>query len=81
MDLDGAARDLKHLEARLERRVAPLRARYDALGVGGLYALAAAEQDLADASTDDAARRVHTTAARAAEALADAAAYDAARAH
>lgn len=71
MDLDRHARELREIRQRLEAEAKPVRDRYDRLGTGGLYALAATEQRLADVSRDGAQRRLHIAAAMAAQALAD----------
>jgi hypothetical protein len=71
VDLHRIADDLKQLEQRLERQAAPVRARLEWLGTAGLYAMAAEELRIAEASSDPQAAALHRGAAVAAEALAD----------
>jgi hypothetical protein len=79
VDLDRHARRLHEVELELEALARPARERYQRLGTVGLYNLAAAEERLASVARDEATRRVHATAALAAQALGDRAALQAAR--
>lgn len=71
MDLSQLERSLKAAAARLEAQAAPTRARLEALGPAGLFAMAAAEQRAADRAVDADQRRLHALAARAAQTLAE----------
>lgn len=71
MDLERHAARLREVEEQLQALARPVRRRYERLGPAGLYALAAAELRLAAITRDDTARRVHESAAAAAETLAD----------
>jgi hypothetical protein len=71
MDLSSVESHLKAVEARLEAAAAPTRAKLEALGPAGLFALAASEQARAEVEVDRAARRVRLVAARAAQTLAE----------
>jgi hypothetical protein len=70
-DLSRLAEELGAVRRRLSAQARPVRAKLEALGPAGLFALAADEHRKADASEDVDERRVHLGAARAAEALAD----------
>ncbi len=69
--LQRLADDLKHLEQRLEAQAAPVRSRLQRLGRPGLYAMAAEELRLAEATVDPRDAELHRSAAEAAETLAD----------
>lgn len=69
LDLDDLASRLRAARERLDAQAAPSRERLIALGPAGLFAVAAAEQRLADLSQDRQMRRVHVVAANAAQRL------------
>lgn len=71
MDLERQAARLREVEEQLQELARPARQRYERLGPVGLYSLAASELRLAATSRDPEARRLHETAAAAAEALGD----------
>lgn len=74
--MDDAITHLQDLEKRLRAQAVPVRAKVARLGPAGLYAMAAQDLRWAEAATDPAQRRLHLTAARAAEQLADRALRD-----
>lgn len=69
LDLDDIAGRLRAVRARLDAQAEPTREKLLALGPAGLFAVAAAEQELADATDDRQVRRVHIVAANAAQRL------------
>jgi len=68
-ELTELATRLQETRAQREEHVAPARAHLTALGPAGLFALAGAEQRLADSESDRQRRRVHLVAANAAQRL------------
>jgi len=69
LDLGDLAGRLQAVRERLDAQAAPTRERLLALGPAGLFAVAAAEQRLADTTQDRQRRRVHVVAANAAQRL------------
>jgi hypothetical protein len=76
LDLNDLSGRLRAVQRRLDAQAAPSRVGFAALGPAGLFALAAAEQRLADAAQDRQVRRVHVVAANAAQRLGERLAFD-----
>jgi hypothetical protein len=68
-DLFDVARKMRFARERVDEVAAPVRARLEALGPAGLFALAAEEDRLAAAALEPARRALHLDASQAAQTL------------